>query len=549
MLHATYRRRQAAFRPLLLLMASVLLALPTEQAAASRRDDIAQAKALSQAGLHQQAARLYEKATFRRFLGPDEKTALRAAREYVAAGQFDAAKRMADVAGDGRLKGKDATRYAMVRAEIALAGNEPQAALAALSTIPDPPPASEAAAVAELRRRTNAMIKPPPPPGSLPAPVVEAPPASGPPGLSMLPSERPAQIALLLPLSGRLRNAGAAVRDGFLAAWLARPAEYRPRVDIYDTASSGAEAAFRRALSEGAQFAVGPLTKSNVQSLANGQQIPVPVLALNSLESGLPPAFMFRYSLDPEEEARAVARRIAADGLTQGVALFPDNSWGERLRNAFTDEALLSGLTLNAVQFYDPASKDYSGPLRAVLGQYGGAAERTEGKGSAAVRDGTTQALAGPQFMFMAATARAARAMIPQLRFQMTYRLPVYSTSDAWVAGSHGGSDFEGMVFPEIPWVLYKGQGAPQLWDTVNQGPWSGNARGRLRLYAFGYDAYLHMNELRGNVRHIGLSGLTGGLEMTESGTVRRRLDFARIEGGQPQPAGSPVPILLPSAP
>ena len=530
-------------------MAGVLLALPMEQAAASRRDDIAQAKALAKAGLHQQAARLYEKATYRRILGPDEKIALRAAQEYVAAGQFDAAKRMADVAGSGRLKGKDATRYAMVRAEIALDGNDPQAALAALSKIPDPPPASEAAAVAELRQRTNAMIKPVPPPGSLPAPVAETPSAAGPAGLSMLPGKSPTRIALLLPLSGRLKNAGAAVRDGFLAAWLTRPAEHRPRVDIYDTASSGAEAAFRRALSEGAQFAVGPLTKSDVQSLADSQQIPVPVLALNSFEADLPPAFMFRYSLDPEEEARAVARRIAEEGMVQGVALFPNNSWGDRLRHAFTDEALLSGLTLNAVQSYDPDSKDFSGPLRAVLGRYGGAGERSEDNSGAGARDGALEALEGPQFMFMAATARVARAMIPQLRFQMTYRLPVYSTSDAWVAGSRGGSDFEGMVFPEIPWVLYEGQGAPQLWDTVRKGPWSDKAHGRLRLYAFGYDAYLLMNELRGNVRHIGLSGLTGGLEMTGSGAVSRRLDFARIEDGQPLPAGSPVPILLPSAP
>ena len=140
-------------------------------------------------------------------------------------------------------------------------------------------------------------------------------------------------IALLLPLSGKQQPVGAAVRDGFAAAWFASSsADTRPRVDMYDTAALGAAVAYQRALAAGARIVVGPLTKEEIAAVVSSQPagLPVPTLALNS--AGTPagataPAFLYQFALDPEQEARAVARRIATDGWVRGVALFPDNTW------------------------------------------------------------------------------------------------------------------------------------------------------------------------------------------------------------------------------
>ena len=53
----------------------------------------------------------------------------------------------------------------------------------------------------------------------------------------------------------------------------------------------------------------------------------------------------------------------------RGVALFPDNTWGQRLRDAFEQELLAAGtVTLMSSQYYAPGAKDFSGPLRAALG-------------------------------------------------------------------------------------------------------------------------------------------------------------------------------------
>jgi outer membrane PBP1 activator LpoA protein len=538
MLHAPDRRRQAAATRLLLLMLALALALPSGPALASRRDDIAAAEAAALAGRHAEAARLYESASERRFFGTDRSVALLAAREYLAAGQVDDADRMADEAS-GRFRDDEAILYAQIRAQIALARRDPNTALATLDQAPEPRPPAVEAEFAELRRQAEAMLRPPP---AVVSPLPAAPQPESVMGMSreeLLPQASVERVALLLPLSGRLGAAGAAIREGFIAGWYGEYADYRPEIAIYDTAKSGVSAAFEQALAEQAQFVVGPLTKDDVATLAVRDDIYVPVLALNSYAGPSPPPFLYRFSLDPEEEARAVARRIAADGHLRGIALFPGGEWGERVFEAFNAEAAAAGLVILSAQPFDPGATDFSGPLRAALGRFAGAGDRKDGK-PAPKRDSVAEARDGPQFAFVAASAPVARAIKPQLRFQMSYVLPVYSTSDAWEPGASGVRDMNGLTFPELPWILYDGQGAPGLWDLA-RGDWARQSRGLLRLYAFGFDAFQLMRSLRGSARTFGLAGLTGTLDIDASGAVHRQLEFARVVDGEAEPAGTAI--------
>ena len=522
MLHARLRGRQA---PALLLAAALAVAghaPPMVSAAhAARRDDIAAAESLAGSGRHAEAAQLYEKAA-KRLFGWDVDVALRAAREYLAAGSPDDAERLIDKVAR-RARGEDAALVAELRRGIAHA-RQAREAPAATTT---PLPGEERPATAPPR-----------------VPSEAAPPAV------MLPSGAPSTVALLLPLTGRYRSAGTAVRDGFIAACLTDPADARPRVAIYDTAANGIVASYQQALAGGAQFIVGPLMKDELALLVASGQFPVPTLALNTLAGQTPPSFLFQFSLDPEEEARAVARRIAADGHAHGIALFPENDWGRRVHEAFSEELLTAGVTLSAAQFYTPGARDFAGPLRAALGRFGGAGDRPDDKRKPLPppRDPVAEARDGPQFAFIAANAATARAIKPQLRFQMTYPLPVYATSDAWEASTRAANDMEGLVYPEMPWVLYGGQGATELWDLLH-GAWSEAGRGRLRLYAFGFDAFRLTGELRSTARSFGLDGLTGELDVAADGRVLRRLEWASIQGGRPQAAGLSAPLPAPVEP
>ncbi len=375
--------------------------------------------------------------------------------------------------------------------------------------------------------------------GFLPSPAAEA--AGFGPALAA--AGRADVVALLLPLSGRLEASGRAVRDGFIAAALAAPAGSRPRIEVYDTAALGAAAAYARALESGAAAVAGPLAKEEVAAVVAVQPPPVPTLALNSIALESPPAFLFQFALDPEQEARAVARRIARDGRVHGIVLVPRSAWGERVLAAFTEESRNAGLELTSVQYYEPGGQDYSGPLRAALGRFGGAGD-SPARGPKPVRDGAAEARDGPQFAFIAASPGAARALVPQLRFQMAYAVPVYATSDALDPGARAAPDLEGVTLPEMPWILHAGLGAPQLWDALQANGSGGRAR--LRLYAFGYDAYALLRGLGSAAAGVGLGGLTGRLQLAPDGRVQRELDWAQVERGRPQVAG---PALLPVVP
>ncbi len=201
-------------------------------------------------------------------------------------------------------------------------------------------------------------------------------------------------------------------------------------------------------------------------------------------------------------------------------------------------------MQLTAIRTYDPASKDHSGALRAALGRFGGAGDR-DAKGALRPRDAAAESRDGPQFAFIAAMPQAARAICPQLRFQMAYTLPVYMTSDAWDSGSRAVPDLDGVRLPQMPWVLAGGSGAPALWDAL-QKEWSAVARGRQQLYAFGFDAYQLLAGLNIAARGVAVDGLTGRLTLGPDGRVQRGTEWAQVENGRLQPAGA---LALPAAP
>jgi outer membrane PBP1 activator LpoA protein len=123
-------------------------------------------------------------------------------------------------------------------------------------------------------------------------------------------TEFPDQIALLLPLSGRSEAVGVAVRDGFISAYLEQPPASRPRLKIYDVAAESVGSAYAHAVSEGAAFVVGPLTKEDVSAVLPLSGGHLPVLALNFLnESVNTPHNFYQFALSPEDEARSVAKR------------------------------------------------------------------------------------------------------------------------------------------------------------------------------------------------------------------------------------------------
>lgn len=360
----------------------------------------------------------------------------------------------------------------------------------------------------------------------------------------------PRQVALLLPLTGRHAASAAAVRDGFVAGYLALATdEEPPAIHVYDTVALGTTTAYERAIRQGAEFIVGPLLKEEIGELAAAQVAPAPTLLLNWAEEGISlPGHVFQFALAPEDEAAAVARRVLTDGRPRGVALVPDTDQGRRMAESFSLELQAAGGQLLDWQLYDPRANDFSAEITRLL-----LIDESRARHQA------LQSILGRRlefeprrrhdagFLFLPARAAEGRLIRPQLRFHYAADLPVYATSVIYEPGHSSNADLDGVLLDEMPWRAgTDAEGKAFMSRFEAFGPDAVERDGR--LIAFGVDAWRLIPLLNNRSAQLdaGVDGLTGLLTLDSQGRVRRDLAWARIASGRIQPLPeSPAPRLL----
>ena len=352
----------------------------------------------------------------------------------------------------------------------------------------------------------------------------------------------PQQVALMLPLAGRLQNSATAVRDGFLASYFEHTEQQeRPDVRVYDTTGSVA-LAYQRAIDEGADFVVGPLAKGEVAALAEYATGSVTILALNNLPADVPaPANFFQFGLTPEDEASQAAERALLDGYQSGIALVPNSDWGMRLLRSFSDSLQSRGGALLAYRLYETSVADFSSPIRELL-------LLDESRQRHAVLQSVLEAeivfqprrRQDAQFVFLATNASTARLIRPQLRFHFARDLPVYATSAAYEPDKSANHDLNGIMFADMPWALAPDATAQQIRETLER-YWPRRTRSLTRLYALGFDAYRLVPLLHNQADPLRqpVQGATGILTTDPQRRLHRSLVWAQFAQG--------VPVLLPS--
>ena len=238
------------------------------------------------------------------------------------------------------------------------------------------------------------------------------------------------------------------------------------------------------------------------------------------------PERFFQYALSPEDEARnrgtAHRRRRPPERRDARASI----RLGPARAAAFAEEFAAAGGQVVDQADYLPSTADFNEILRRLL--------RTTGQRGSAPRPDA-------QFMFVAAQPVHGRMIRTQLRFNYASALPMYSTSDIYDPAGPGNVDLDGVIFPDMPWVLDP-QGASAAAHDMAERVFPGRSGPLGRLYAFGYDAFRLVNELprlRGGSQSP-LPGVTGRLAVDVNGRVRRELDWAQIVGGRVVPWPTP---------
>lgn len=349
----------------------------------------------------------------------------------------------------------------------------------------------------------------------------------------------PRRVALLLPAEGPLAPAGRAVREGFLAAYFEETRE-RPEILAFDTGSTPAEAlaAYRSAVDAGVDAVVGPLARDSVGTLFESGAISVPVLALNRSTGAPPPPGSMSFALTPEEEAIAVAERLAHGGARRVAAIAGAGDNGSRSLSAFRARFEALGGTVVSETLLDATDPNYADALRAAFNAAGQPAAPGTDVGAEPAATQPVGSAYAVDALFLAVDADQARLLVPQLDILGVGSLPKVATSQIHaVAGSSRlDRDLDGIVVTEVPWLLGDHPGIPAHSAVSAELPFAiGPAS---RLLAFGIDAFrlLAYLEFLAQDPDAQLQGATGTLRIDGFGRVLRVPAWGVFRNGRLRP-------------
>ena len=392
-------------------------------------------------------------------------------------------------------------------------------------------------------------------------------------------------IAVLLPLSGRLARSGQVVKDGIMAAYYTdvekRQDEHLlPRLRFIDT--NGADSQELITEIGDTKFIIGPLLKETIESLIPNLPIGVNVLALNrpdelpdsslrqstsysiatqraDVDNGASnvdlaesktqdeigaldlPVSLNYYGLAPEDEAKQLAELIFKKGYRAPIVIAAQNSLYQRMDDTFKThwKALNSAENKQRANITSVTFND-SNSLREGITQALDVAQSNE-------RINQIEYMTNDEVYNMPRSRRDIDAIVAFASPQDTELLnpiieaslnpfdgkqvPVYATSRSmdYDSGKNQWRDLQNVHFIDMPWLMPSHKWQP-LEQEVQQA-WENQNTMQKRLFAFGFDAYQLLPQLGmlNTLKYLSHDGLTGNLSLNQRGEVVRKQPQAII--------------------
>ena len=353
--------------------------------------------------------------------------------------------------------------------------------------------------------------------------------------------QQPKKIALILPLKGRLAEAGEAVSDGFFSAYYQSGNNNLPSVSKYDS-STGVVAAYQQAISDGAELIIGPLERDDVNAISRLPSLPVPILTLNypDQQPARPVANFFQFGLAVEDEARQAARQGIKDGHTVAIVVSTAQDVSDRSAQAFTNEFQKLGGTVIGKSFF--ASQDkFSESFRHLMLLDESQSRATLLQQQLATKfEFTPRGRADVDMIFMAVSPAQGRQIKPSLVFNYANNIPVYATSSIYSGDVDPASneDLNGVFFNTLPWVFDNENPEKQA---IAQNTRAAAVFGRLHaLGADSFHLYSRLPQLQ-RAPDMKIFGATGSLRLLPDGRIEREQMWARFNEGLAEPLATLV--------
>ncbi len=313
-------------------------------------------------------------------------------------------------------------------------------------------------------------------------------------------------IALLLPLeSTAFAEAANVVKEGFEIA--AQRGQSLPlTIRLYATSDDPLDIlmSYYYAVSSGAVFVLGPLTRDGVAAIASSHSLAVPTLTLNTTDNQPSmPAKLYFFGLQTDTEASHIAKLAHASGSSHAVIIGDDSALSKRLQNAFKQR---------------------------WQGKYGKTAESLRYTANPLVLQQLRDLTAGTdRLAFLALNAANARV----LRNYLDPEAPVYATSQIFTGNDNLllNSDLNGIQFLDMPWLLQPDHPAVMAYRHTSK---TRNTEME-RLYALGIDAFRLMTDLlhQRPAKDIAFDGVTGNIRFAPPNLFTREPIAAQFDNGK----------------
>ncbi|MDH5393994.1 MAG: penicillin-binding protein activator [Gammaproteobacteria bacterium] len=351
--------------------------------------------------------------------------------------------------------------------------------------------------------------------------------------------KQPRHIALLLPLNDKFAGAARAIRDGFLSTHFHAQRRNQAQISVIDTSKSQTSIwqHYQTAIQKGADFIVGPLAKASIDELSKIKELEVPVLTLNYAEQQSSVTDnLFQFGLLPEDEAGQIAELAIKQGKKHAAILVPASAWGQRLQSAFQHRFEELGGEARSIKTYQSQKNDFSNSITTLL-NLTQSNQRVNKIRQLLGNNIKSEAYRRRDIdmIFIAGQPRAARSILPQLKFHQASDLQVYSTSHAFsgTPNKSADRDINQLLYCDIPWVLEDNEIKSRI-----EKNWPESSKRYSRLYALGADAY-HLIPYLGRLKARAgenFSGYTGNLYLDPLLRIHRKLISAQFIEGLPVP-------------
>lgn len=358
-------------------------------------------------------------------------------------------------------------------------------------------------------------------------------------------------IAVLLPLSGRLSAQGEAIKQGILSAYYAKLADAtqtpQSSIEFIDTGSVSALSLAITAESL-APFdtIIGPLLRSHIDEVNNLNLQGKHQLVLNqaTFEGSVNNNLLASFALAPEQEAQQLVTLMRARDIINPIVIDDGSGTSQRMKAAFTKAWETSSLShtskavpLQYIHYSDNKSMRLGITSALNVLQSENRIKQLSNLNADTVHSVTRNRRDIDAFAIFARPNDLGLInpiIESSISLFTTEHIPVFASSYGYdhKQSKNSQRDLRNLVFLDMPWLLppRRDDALSTSVDTLFNKPPSSY----LRLFAFGHDSIAVIDNLAQltTFAHVSVTGLTGNLSIDDTRQLTRELSWISINDG-----------------